>query len=71
MAGCRAGDEFEGTGKHPIDPYPNEKPLFVITAQNLSQYGAHLSEGQKALFKLYPQTFRMPIYPSHRDFRFS
>ena len=69
--GAAPGMKFEGTGKHPIDPYPNEKPLFVITAQNLSQYDGHLSEGQKALFKLYPQTFRMPVYPSHRDFRFS
>lgn len=42
--GAPPGIKFEGTGKHPIDPYPNEKPLFVITAQNLDQYGAHLSE---------------------------
>ncbi|MGE8321862.1 MAG: DUF1329 domain-containing protein [Pseudomonas sp.] len=61
---------FKGTGQHPVDPYPDEKPLFVITADNLAQYGDALSDGQKALFKLYPATFKMPIYPSHRDFRF-
>ena len=39
------------------DPYPDEKPLFVITAANLAQYSDYLSDGQKALFKLYPATF--------------
>ncbi|MGO1271313.1 MAG: DUF1329 domain-containing protein, partial [Pseudomonas helleri] len=62
--------DFKGTGNHPVDPYPDEKPLFVITAQNMEQYGDALSDGQKALFKLYPSTYKMPVYPSHRDFRF-
>ncbi len=57
-------------GVHPVDPYASEKPLFVITPQNYSQYAEHLSEGQKAMFKRYPSTFRMNVYPSHRDFRF-
>lgn len=61
--------DFKGTGNHPVDPYPDEKPLFVITAANLAQYSDYLSDGQKALFKLYPATFNMPVYPSHRDFR--
>ncbi|WP_427307183.1 DUF1329 domain-containing protein [Cupriavidus sp. H39] len=52
------------------DPYADEKPLFVITAQNMAQYAERLTEGQKALFKKYPDTFKMPVYPSHRDFRF-
>ncbi len=57
-------------GKHPVDPYASEKPLFTITAQNLAQYGDKLSEGQKAMFKKYPDSFKMHVYPSHRDFRF-
>lgn len=57
-------------GKHPVDPYASEKPLFTITAQNLSQYADKLSEGQKAMFKKYPKTFTMQVYPSHRDFRY-
>lgn len=51
-------------------PYSDEQPLYVITADNANQYAALLSEGQKALFAKYPKTFRMPVYPSHRDFRF-
>lgn len=60
---------FKGTGEHPIDPYPDDKPLFVITAQNMAEYEARLSDGQKALFAKYPDSFRMPVYPSRRDFR--
>lgn len=49
-------------------PYAAEKPLFVITAQNFQPYAAKLTDGQKALLRRYPQSFRMPVYPSHRDF---
>lgn len=62
--------DFKGTGNHPIDPYAGEKPLFEITAANLAQYADKLTEGQKALFAKYPQTYRMLIYPTHRDFRY-
>jgi hypothetical protein len=48
------------------NPYANEKPLFVITAQNVEQYAARLSPGQVALFKRYPSSYRMPVYTSHR-----
>lgn len=60
---------FTGTGAHPIDPYPDDKPLFVITSQNLAEHESKLSDGQKALFAKYPDSFRMPVYPSRRDFR--
>ncbi|MGH8807937.1 MAG: DUF1329 domain-containing protein [Noviherbaspirillum sp.] len=69
--GTPPGVSYSGTGKHQPDPYANEKPLFVITAQNMAQYADRLSEGQKALFKKYPETFRMPVYASHRDFRYA
>lgn len=52
------------------DPYENiyesEKPLFIITSRNLSEYEGNLTLGQKALFDKYPDSYRMPIYPSHR-----
>ncbi len=62
--------DFKGTGNHPIDPYPDEKPLFEITGANVAKYADKLSEGQKALFAKYPETYRMLIYPTHRDFRY-
>lgn len=58
------------SGGQPVDPYANEKPIAVITAQNVAQYAERLSEGQKAMFKQYPDTFKMNIYPGHRDFRY-
>ncbi len=51
-------------------PYADEKPLFTITAQNMAQHEDKLTEGQKALFRLYPDAYRMNIYPSRRDFGF-
>lgn len=48
------------------DPFADEKPLFTITADNYTQYEAKLTAGQIALFKQYPETFRMHVYPSHR-----
>ncbi|MDF0730170.1 DUF1329 domain-containing protein [Pseudomonas entomophila] len=48
------------------DPYGSEKPLFTITAQNVDQYASKLSPGQVAMFKRYPETFKIPVYKTHR-----
>jgi hypothetical protein len=48
------------------DPFASEKPLFTITAQNVDQYKDKLAPGQYAMFKRYPETFKMPVFPSHR-----
>lgn len=69
--GVPDGIDFKGTGHHPQDPYAHEEPLFVITAENMQQYAERLSAGQKKLFEKYPDTFKMPIYPSHRDFSYA
>lgn len=49
------------------DPYAGEQPLLTITAQNAEQYKAKLTPGQLALFKRYPETYKMNVYPSHRS----
>mgnify|MGYP000063289505 FL=1 len=49
-----------------VDVFAQEKPLFTITAENVANYQDNLSDGQKALFKKYPDTYKMPIYKSHR-----
>ena len=54
-------------GDHHPDPYPEDKVLFEITAQNYKEYADFLSEGQKKLFEAYPETFRMPVYPTRRS----
>lgn len=49
------------------NPFAGEQPLFIITAQNLAQYQDNLTPGQLALFKRYPGTYQLPVYPSHRS----
>jgi hypothetical protein len=48
------------------NPYAADRPLYVITAQNLSQYQDLLTEGQRALFRTYAD-YRMPVYPTRRS----
>ncbi len=47
-----------------------EKPLFTIGAADVGKYAAQLTEGHKELFKRYPNTYKMAVYPSHRNFNF-
>jgi hypothetical protein len=53
------------TGRR-TDPFASEKPLFSITAANMTQYAEKLSEGSKALLKKYPESYRIDVYPTHR-----
>lgn len=48
------------------NPFASEAPLFTITAQNAEQYKGKLSVGQLALFKRYPETYKIPVYTTHR-----
>ena len=48
------------------DPFASETPLFTITAANAEQYKDKLSAGQLAMFKRYPESYKIPVYPSHR-----
>ncbi|MEH6672600.1 DUF1329 domain-containing protein, partial [Halopseudomonas sp.] len=60
-AGRMVGDNFQS------NPYADEQPEFVITAQNYAQYRENLTPGQIAMFERYPETFRMPVYQTHRS----
>ncbi len=71
MRGVPAGLKYSGPGDIYPDPYADEKPVFTITAANMDQYADKLSEGQKALLKKFPDSYKMNVYPSHRDGRFS
>ncbi|MBB2493563.1 DUF1329 domain-containing protein [Aquipseudomonas ullengensis] len=48
------------------DPFAADKPLFSITAQNLAQYADKLSDGSKEMFKRFPETYRIDVYPTRR-----
>ena len=58
----------DGTYK---DPYAKEKPLFVITAKNMAEHKDKLSPGMQAMLKMYPETYKVPVYPTHRPVEFS
>lgn len=49
------------------DPFADDRPSLVITADNLSEHARHLSPAQQAMLKRYPQSFRMPVYPTRRS----
>jgi len=77
-SGNEDGSIPEWNGGLPIDagiitngfrqnPYADEKPIFVIDGKNHTQYQDNLSPGQVALFKRYPETFKMPVYVTHRS----
>ncbi|WP_296982305.1 DUF1329 domain-containing protein [Thalassolituus sp. UBA1505] len=59
-------ESYKKPGQHHPDPYPQDKPLFEITAANMNQFEKFLTEGQKAMFATYPDTFRMPVYTTRR-----
>lgn len=48
------------------DPFADDQPEFVITAQNWQQHAADLSLGHRALFAAHPD-YRMPVYRSRRS----
>ncbi len=54
----------------PESPFPNEKALFVITNENLTQYQDNLSPGQVAMFKKYAD-YKMPVYKTRRTAAYS
>ncbi len=53
-----------------LNIYASEKPLFTITAKNVDKYKKNMSDGQLALFEKYPDTYKMPVYPTHRNAAF-
>jgi len=49
------------------NPFAADKPLYVITAKNVDQYKDLLTEGHRQLFKTFPATYKMPVYPTRRS----
>ncbi len=53
------------SGGKRADPFAGEAPLFSVTAQNLARYADKLSDGQRAMFKKYPD-YRIDVYKTNR-----
>jgi hypothetical protein len=63
---AKAGVPNYKKGEHRPDPFASETPLFTITAANMSQYAARLTEGHKKLLQQYKSTYKLPVYKTHR-----
>lgn len=61
---------YKGRGTRYCDPFPSDKPLFTITKANLETYKAQLTEGQKALFGKYGDSYKMNVYTTRRTVAF-
>lgn len=53
-------------GGRRTDPFAQDKPLFSITAANMEEHADKLNDGTKAMFKRYPDTYRVDIYETRR-----
>ena len=53
-------------GEWLANPFPDDKPLFTITASNYSEYADKLSPGQQEMFSLNAD-YKMDIYKSRRS----
>ncbi|WP_026353042.1 DUF1329 domain-containing protein [Solimonas variicoloris] len=59
---------FETSRGRYCDPYPDDRPLYVVTAENLAQYEDLLTPGQRALFAAFPDSYRMRVFATRRSF---
>jgi len=55
--------------RHP-DPYPGDRILYTVTAADLEARGSLLCDGQKALLRAHPESWRLNVYPTRRSASF-
>ena len=53
-------------GKHLPDPFADDKILFTVNDENVDQYDAYITSGQRALIERHENYF-MNIYPTRRS----
>lgn len=53
-------------GQRLSDPFPGDRALYEITADNWREHEADLSMGHRAMFQKYPD-YRMPVFESRRS----
>lgn len=54
-------------GRHHTDPFADDAVEFTIDGSNYQQYADKLTPGQQAMFARYPNTWKMPVYPTRRS----
>lgn len=53
-------------GDIPTGLFAGDKPIYEVTAANMSEYTGLLTDGTKALLKKYPETYKLNVYASRR-----
>lgn len=66
LTGVPGGVTFDPKTQHPPNPFPNDRPKYTITGENIAPYEALLMDGHKAMLKRLP-TFKMNVYQSRRS----
>jgi hypothetical protein len=61
---------YQGPGERLCGPFPDDKPLFSITAQNVDRFRDRLSAGQAAMLRHHPATYKLNIYRTRRTVGF-
>tara|TARA_R110000787_G_scaffold6770_16_gene23538 strand:- start:4032 stop:5369 length:1338 start_codon:yes stop_codon:yes gene_type:complete len=68
QGGLRAPPPCYKKGARYCDPFPQDKPITVITAANLDAWRDKLADGQIDLMLRHPDTYKVPLYPTRRSF---
>lgn len=53
-------------GDIPLEVFAGDKVSYQVTAKNMGEHAALLSDGTKALLQKYPDSFRLDVYPTRR-----
>ena len=65
--GLLMGRPAAGRERVPAEyPTSSDKPLFTVTSANLDQHREMLTPGALALFAKFPDSYKMPVYPTRR-----
>ena len=65
--GLLMGRPAAGRERAPSEyPTSSDKPLFTVTSANLDQHREMLTPGALALFAKFPDSYKMPVYPTRR-----
>jgi hypothetical protein len=54
-------------GQWHVDPFGSDEIRFSITAADAERHADHLSDGHRAMFRTYPDSWRMNVYPTQRS----
>jgi hypothetical protein len=58
--------DYRARAQHP-DPFAGDAVLYTVTAADLETRGHLLSDGQKALLRAHPESWRLHVYPTRRS----